>query len=147
MPATTAATFDNATRTLAWSEGTGVAPDFVRAGLRISHETPSPYDIEWEIVAPYTAGAVTWPTLPAEVLDYNIGSTDPVSVEGVALVKVPGGYDAGRPVIYTLESPEAIAQSGSGSAQVEFIYPQQQLRTAKPAQKRGHSTWQTKRRM
>jgi hypothetical protein len=74
--------------------------------LSVSHDVrgqaaaaPPAQGWSWRLIAPYTAGELKLPILPADIADWTPLSTD--SVEGLALpFKLPGGYDALRSKIF-----------------------------------------------
>lgn len=83
------ATYDVATRTLAWTETTtGRVPDFTSLVVQSQ-------DYAWEVLAPYTPGRLTLPTLPGDLAKYNDATN--VNVGTPRTGTATGGYDALRP--------------------------------------------------
>ncbi len=100
--------FAPATRAMAWTAGVGATPDFVIAEVRAARFTAPPNSAwRWRIVAPY-ATTIALPVLPAAVSEYNIVEGDNPSVEELTTAKVPGGYDAVRPRLHDLRTPEEL---------------------------------------
>jgi hypothetical protein len=95
---TTLPHYDAASRHLTWTESPGNAvPDLLIGGLSV---TPAPQARptqrwSWQLVAPYTAGELQFPTLPTDVFDWQPGAGDTVGASAFPF-KVPGGYDALR---------------------------------------------------
>jgi hypothetical protein len=116
-------TFDAATHSASWTQSTGgVTPDFASVRLTGTRATQTESrDVSWQIVAPFTAGSVTFPALPAGTFDLNFSPTDTVNIYDAAFGKVPGGYDTVRPLFFTDTDPFAISAGAAGSAQ--FAYP------------------------
>lgn len=134
----TAYTFDAATHSASWTQSAGIAPDFMSVMIAGTRTAPTEYrNVRWQIVAPYTAGTVTLPTLPVGTFDLNFTANDDVGVQGAIFGKVPGGYDSVRPIFYAVMNPFEIAVGPSGSAQ--FAYPsfgKQALATKRAAPKK-----------
>jgi hypothetical protein len=85
--------FDAANHAIAWTESTGAAPDFTIVQFEINRD---PTFWTWEIAAPYTAGTVVLPVLPADGATFNALATDTSNFFSAESAKVPGGYDAVR---------------------------------------------------
>lgn len=144
--------YDVATRKLTWDTViAGVAPDFAITELRGTRTTASNDNrfMTWELVAPYAAGTVTYPTLPVGTYDFNWDDDDAPQVDRMQLAKVPGGYDAIRANTFTLlpsqnDSSTAII-GASGSAQFVTYASQAPARTL-PARKTAlqHRTQRTR---
>jgi hypothetical protein len=114
-------TFDAATHSASWTQSTGVTPDFMSVRLTGTRATQAESrDVNWEILAPFAAGSVTFPTLPAGTFDLNFSPTDGVNIYDAMFGKVPGGYDTVRPIFYTDTDPFAISVGAAGSAQFAF---------------------------
>ncbi len=91
--------YDNATHTLSWTEGTGVVPDADFTGIAINRTDASnnSFIVEWRMVAPHSGASSKYPTLPAGAMDYNADADDIVDPFVLALIKSPtAGYDALR---------------------------------------------------
>ena len=94
-----APSFDAATHTLSWTEGTGVAPDGDYVGIFVNRTLPSNnnFGVEWRMVAPHTGASAKFPTLPVGPVDYNADDDDIVDPIVLLLAKLPpAGYDAMR---------------------------------------------------
>jgi hypothetical protein len=113
--------FDPATHTLSFTEGTtGATPDFVYGSIGAFRSTDS-HSWTWRIVAPH-ATSLVYPTLPTDVYDYNITANDDPRNPDAMIGKVPGGYDAVRPYLlsqYSAPQPSQFAMGTVGSATVE----------------------------
>lgn len=128
--------YDVATHKLTWDTVVaGVAPDFAMTELRGTRTTTSQDNrfVRWELVAPYAAGAVTYPTLPVGSYDFNWDDDDAPSIDRPQLAKVPGGYDAIRANAFTLltdkNDPLTAIIGATGSAQFVTYGSQLQQRT------------------
>ena len=123
--------FDPATHALSITEGaTGATADFALSAVSASRAADGHTWI-WEIIAPH-ATTITLPTLPTDVYDFNITASDSVQVEGWATGKVPGGYDAVRPFLFSTQGPSDLAKvSGSGAASVELYQAPPMARTGR----------------
>lgn len=93
----------------------GVAPDFTRIVINANRSTTKYW--QWTVVSPH-ATAVTLPTLPTTIYDYNIAATDNVNMTAM-IGQVPGGYDAARGHLATFASILQFIHSLSGSITVE----------------------------
>jgi hypothetical protein len=126
--------FDPATHTASISEAaTGAAADFALTALSASRVADS-HTWVWEIIAPH-ATSIALPRLPTDVYDFNITAADNAQVEGWAIGKVPGGYDAVRPFLFSTKGPSDLAKlSGTGTASIE-------LYEAPPTERAGRRSW------
>jgi hypothetical protein len=96
-------TYSATNHTVTWTETAGLAPDFVEltGSARRGNEG---FNIEWDLIAPYSAGSVTLPALPPGMYDLNFSDTDlPDWV--IEMNKVPGGYDAVRAGFFVKQGP------------------------------------------
>ena len=93
----------------------GVAPDFTRIAIAANRSSTKYWN--WTVVSPH-ATAVTLPTLPTTIYDYNLSSTDNVNMTAL-IGQVPGGYDAARGHLATFASILQFIHSLSGSITVE----------------------------
>jgi hypothetical protein len=88
--------YDAASRHLTWTEAPGNAvPDLLIGQISV---TPAPQARptqrwSWQLVAPYTAGELQFPTLPTDVFDWQPGAGDTVGASAFPF-KAPGGFDA-----------------------------------------------------
>ena len=96
-PYTTAPRYDAATRTIAWTEGTGAPADLVRAELHVFREGDPAHTWDWQIVAARGAApSVSYPVLPVLDFDFNVQAGDSAGVRELETAAVPGGYAAVR---------------------------------------------------
>jgi len=108
-------TFDAATRTatIPVDTSTGLAPDF--SGVALSEQPQTSSSWYWTILTP-TAASVTLPTLPVDVVDFDVGSGNSIYVDWTML-RLPGGYDAFR------RRPENVEVFvGTGTAALEYSH-------------------------
>lgn len=116
------ASFDPATGALTWDEGAqGATPDLTLVAITVRRSEPVLSKWHWEIVAPYAAGSITYPTLPTDVFDWTPLASDEISPDSVRSAKVPGGYDAVRARAFDLHDRlgfGAIVAGASGRAVV-----------------------------
>jgi hypothetical protein len=123
---TAAPTFDPTTHTLSWTEGaSGLAPDFSLASVSNFRE-PSTYT-EWWIAGPHTSASLVFPTLPADVFDFNIATGDSTNISFMILAKIPGGYDAVRSNVFTSGGETDLISTPTGTLSGE-LYQNLQLR-------------------
>ena len=91
--------FDNATNTLSWTEGAGVAPDadYIDIDVQRTVASNSNFNIDWQMIAPHTGASAKFPTLPAGTRDYTPDADDTVNPVYLVLIKAPPvGYDGIR---------------------------------------------------
>ena len=135
--------YDVATSSLAWDEdATGATPDLTLTTISVSRdlgvgtfapEIPPPgTSWTWRLVAPYTAGEVKFPTLPADVRAWAPGANDGVSIQGLVNAKVPGHYDGVRARVLNDVGPQEIAAAGT-LITVEVGAPPDRTRSAAKA--------------
>jgi hypothetical protein len=106
------------TATVPTDSGSGVAPQFAVASVR-AQRTSDLKVWRWAVAAPYSSAGVVLPVLPTTIYDYNIGSADTVGIDGYGVGNVPGGYDAVRPYVLSINGPGDFASGGSGQAVLE----------------------------
>lgn len=95
---TTFPTFDPSLHAAIVSEATsGATPD---AFYGVVNANRGNTYWSWIVAAPH-ATTVALPTLPSDVFDFNMVSTDSPYVSSMTLIKAPGGYDALRPYLLT----------------------------------------------
>jgi hypothetical protein len=87
--------YDATTRQMTWDEGDGAMPDLSITAIDVTRSDETRM-WHWQIVAPYSAGKVQFPKLPAQPIDWNPTVEDSIFAEQVLSAKVPGGYDAAR---------------------------------------------------
>ena len=105
--------YSAATHAVSWTESAnGASPDFVHLlanGIRGNEG----FYIDWQMVAPYSEGTATLPTLPPGMYDLNFADTDSIEL-GVRQYKVPGGFDATRASFFISQSlPAATGEASS----------------------------------
>lgn len=106
---------DTATHAVTWTEGsTGQSPDMA-LGVAYAYREAAALAWSWQIIGPHTDTALHFPTLPTDVADFNIAEGDTTGLEGVAILKVPGGYDAVRADFFSTNGPEDIITSATGT--------------------------------
>jgi hypothetical protein len=116
--------YDVASSSLLWDEAaTGATPDLTRTKISVLRElgvgsfaseiTPPGTNWEWQLVAPYKAGELKFPTLPTDIRNWAPGASDGVQVELLVNAKVPGHYDAVRARVLNDVSPSEIAAAGA----------------------------------
>ncbi|MEJ7604027.1 MAG: hypothetical protein WKG01_39470 [Kofleriaceae bacterium] len=116
---TSAGTFDPATHSALWTlAGGGATPDLVRTEVRYNRTEPE-INMSWLIAAPFTGASVVFPVLPNDVAYLNPIASDGTSVDQITMAKLPGGYDAARPVAFNSEGIVGLAVGASGRAQLE----------------------------
>lgn len=118
---------DAAGHKVTWDEATdGKTPDFALATFSASRGGEG--DVRtwsWRIMAPYTAGAVTYPVLPTTLYDFNPKASD--SFESVRNLTVhnPGGYNAARNShLFRGEDNFYDLETGVAGASGQIVYEQ-----------------------
>jgi hypothetical protein len=111
LPSYTAApTYDAATREVSWTSTGSNQPDATILELYASRDALS---WSWEVVAPYDGTEVTLPALPTDIAQYVPLATDNVGFEQLGAARLPGGYDAIRPIFFaSTEGPPVTGTSG-----------------------------------
>ena len=86
--------YNPTTRRLEWTEATtGAGADLSLANITVFR---AERQWTWTLAAPYTAGEVTFPVLPADVADWTPTPDDGLNVNELVNAQVPGGYNAVR---------------------------------------------------
>jgi hypothetical protein len=102
-PWTTAPTISALLEQVSWSVGSaGASPDFVVASVAAARGTGSAASTwTWNLaVGANGDGAIGYPTLPADLFDFNFRETDQLAVSSLVGVVAPGGYAAARPTVF-----------------------------------------------
>jgi hypothetical protein len=98
--------FDVAGHRVTWTQtGATADPDLSMTSFSVNRTTTF---WNWTIAAPYAAGEIVLPVLPTDVADFNANATDTTNIFSLYSAKVPNGYGAVRPVILSVEQPQAI---------------------------------------
>lgn len=97
--------YDVATKSVTWTVDAAATPDLAIIRTPFFREAASSLDWDWEIAAPIGAEVtVRYPVLPAPDDQFNPIATDSVfNVDRLTTAKVPGGYDAVRNVVLSLD--------------------------------------------
>ena len=136
LPELSQYSFDATTHAATWNTIGGATPDFVAVRISGSRNTATEYrPVEWTLLAPYTAGTATFPTLPAGTFDLNFTTEDPVQVNQLLVGDIPsGGYDAvrGRYFAIDIYDPNALVVGASGTAQIAYTSTLSFARTKQP---------------
>ena len=76
----------------------------------------------WRVAAPH-ATTVALPHLPTDVYDFNFQADDETFSNGVLVGKVPGGYDAVRPLLLStnFQTASDLTTSATGTATLEVV--------------------------
>lgn len=92
--------YDAASRRIVWTDAAdGVAPDLTLATLGVSPVATTTPRWNWQLVGPYTTGELKLPALPTDVATWAPAPGDSVE-PGRLQVKLPGGYDAIRALLF-----------------------------------------------
>jgi len=100
------ATYDITAKQIEWTiDAGGVSPDFVVGSAFFSHDTPAVLAWGWQIAAPIgtPATSLRYPVLPAPDEVFNPIATDTVNIDELISIKIPGGYDAIRETVLSLD--------------------------------------------
>lgn len=144
LPDVSAPRIDTGLHQLTWTQAIGGAvPDFVTAWAIVQRSEPTNQMWQFWIAAP-AGTAITMPTLPTDVADFNLQETDTVFIDNLNLGKVAGGYDAVRANIFDFalavrdELPLTMLTTGaSGSATLELWAPRSAIARTAPKGRRG----------
>lgn len=125
-------TYDVATHTALWTEGSGTAPDLAYLGVFGTRTTtPNSFGVDWQLIGPHAAGIRAFPALPITNIDYNFDADDVVEVTDLVLAKSPGGYDAIRANAFLLDvvvhqgEVADLAMTATGMlSHVQYLQPQ-----------------------
>ncbi|MDX2093981.1 MAG: Ig-like domain-containing protein [Kofleriaceae bacterium] len=121
-------TYDAATRRVSWESTGTIMPDMAMYEMYVGRDGGG---WTWEILAPYTGTSVTMPDLPTEIAEYLPLATDTVVTDELGAARLPGGYDAIRPIFYA--SSDGPPTSGSsGDISVVFFQDLRVARTPAP---------------
>lgn len=109
-------TYDAATRQVSWTmAGTG-QPDFVQFAFYANRSEPASLSWEWQVVAPYGT-SLTLPDVPTELAEFVPLADDNFNPDTLGAIRMPGGYDAARPLIFASnDGPPVTGTSGDISA-------------------------------
>lgn len=135
-----------ATRTVTWTSGAGLAPDFAWATVSASRTdtaTTTTTYWDWQIVMPYSSTTFTLPALATGIDQFNLIATDTADVRELITAKVPGGYDAVRAEILSSTGPETFAAGATGRIVFETLENLAVGRTARTT--RGPAPWAVRR--
>jgi hypothetical protein len=111
-------TFDIATATASWpEEATGEAPDLAIAAITAYRTAPG-LAWTWKLAGPVTGASLQYPTLPADIAQYNLVTDDTAQIYDLTTAKVPGGYNAVRPIVLSKDLGEFYV-GASGRAVVQ----------------------------
>lgn len=112
--------FDIASHTVTWSEtATGVAPDVAIIEMNAYRDVPNPLAWKWTIAAVPTGASVVYPVLPPDLAGYNAIAGDIPSVFSLKTAKVPGGYNAIRPVALSYDNAVSLVAGATGRIVVQ----------------------------
>lgn len=107
--------YDFSNHRVTWVEGVGGAtPEFCAPEIHVTRPAAPgapARDWQWDLVAPYTAGQVSIPLLPGDVLPWTPVSTDSVSVT-IINEKTPISYDLVRAHIFDKTGAAQLDLSG-----------------------------------
>jgi hypothetical protein len=108
-------TFDIATHAVTWNEGTtGVAPDLAVTEISANREGTVLLAWRWIIAGVPSGASIAYPVLPTDIAQYNAVTGDIVFAQGLTTATVPGGYNAVRPGVLSIESPLSLVAGATG---------------------------------
>jgi hypothetical protein len=117
---TSAPTYDPAAHTVSITEAaTGGVADFISTVIHAERASDG-RQWDWNIAAPH-ATTITLPALPTDVYDFNIAATDAVDVELWGAAKVPGGYDAVRPHVFTSSGGQELVTELGANGSIALV--------------------------
>lgn len=133
--------FDIATSTMAWAEAAGgQAPD--ASIVRIDFGRGGATFWDWHAVAPHAGTSLKLPTLPGDAAVWNPIADDAVFPDTLMTVKVPGGYDAVRPIAFSTRQSDLAFVTGATGRVVyqDYVAISAFARVAHEAMRRGRFT-------
>lgn len=124
-PFETRPTFDPATRTVAWTEGTGKAADLVRVEYSTYRDGVPAHAWTWQMVAPAgTSAQVTFPILQGDAAAaFTTVETDSFGVGELETVAIAGGYDGIRAHALA-QRLDAVPPGATGQLTYQQLYEQ-----------------------
>lgn len=112
--------FDVGTSSVTWEEdATGATADVVVAEMSAFRSGATSVNWRWQLAGVPTAATLKYPTLPTEIAQYNPITGDALTVYGLTGAKVPGGYNAVRPVVLATENPVGLVAGAMGRIVVQ----------------------------
>lgn len=113
--------FDVQAHKFGWTTSPGAQPDLVLSYAYFSRpDGKGSQSWSWNIAAPYTGDSLVFPVLPAEQAELNPAVDDTASFDELVMMKVPGGYDAVRANVLSLDE-RGLVVGASGRAVVENV--------------------------
>ncbi|MDB4959689.1 MAG: hypothetical protein JWO36_7258 [Myxococcales bacterium] len=113
--------FDPTTHSFTWTlTGTTTQGDFVIGSANILRELAG-RSWYWTIAAPATGTTLALPVIPAGTFDFNPAATDIGSLNQLITAKIPGGYDAARARVLSVDSPADFTAGTSGTIVYERV--------------------------
>ncbi|MFN0245982.1 MAG: hypothetical protein ACKV2T_03675 [Kofleriaceae bacterium] len=129
---TSDAQFDIATHTITWTEeAAGAIPDLAVADITGSRNRPTLLDWRWTVAGVPSGASLVYPVLPNDIAQYNAITGDFVYTENLTTAKVPGGYNAVRPGVLSIEGPLTLVVGATGRIVMQSSFGQ--VRAAAPA--------------
>lgn len=121
-----APSIDTATHAVTWPAAVaGQTPQVTLTTIQVGRtDEAGRHDWTWDLVAPWSEGAATYPVLPTTLFDFNAGNSDEPFVQRLTTAQVPGGYAATRPRVFAGDLAGGVA-GASGQIVIEdmFINP------------------------
>lgn len=128
--------YDTTSNSVVWQEDTvGAVADLAIAEVSGYRDAATPVAWRWRLAGVPTGATLQYPTLPADITQFNVVSGDTANVFSLVTAKLPGGYNTVRPVVLSLESPLVLVGGASGRVSI------QQMRGRLARQAPSAMTW------
>lgn len=119
---TTTPTFDVATSSVTWMEAaTGAIADLAIAEMTGFRSGATTLSWRWRLAGVPSGTTLKFPTLPADIAQYNVVTGDTTDVFSLTTAKLPGGYNSVRPVVLSIENPTVLIGGASGRIVIQQL--------------------------
>jgi hypothetical protein len=134
-PYTANPSFDTASSSVVWTEAaTGATADVAIVKVNASREgQPSPLSWQWRLAGMPDGASLMFPSLPSELAQFNVTAGDVTNIFDFTSAKVPGGYNAVRPVVLSVDTLTKLVAGPSGRIVVQDYTAHSVLRTVPKA--------------
>lgn len=123
--------FDPATSSVVWAEdANGAIADLAVTDVSLFREDQTSSQAwRWRLAGVPTGATLKFPVLPTDIAQFNAVAGDDAIVFGLTTAKVPGGYDAVRPGVLSVEDPTDLVVGPAGRIVMQ-LYAERMVRRA-----------------